>query len=270
MPQIQKNKFSLFSISAVGIFICQLWMPPAMAQVQTEVGTTYYRNAVDFNDGTMSEGLSYSAGIGGKVSSHYSLSFDTSYNQDLVDSAYSGLEDSTLTFSRKSLELSKDWNLSGNIKAIIPTSKRSSQIDNLKLGYRVGARVGLSPERLAGWALGFGVSIGQNIHQYETNANGSVLIAFVSSQSLSLSKELIERLNLSLNISNRYAISYQNNLRQSFEHTETLAYQLNDIFGLSVGHSNSGNVLKPDGFGSNFALFNENTSIFFMSISAGF
>lgn len=227
------------------------------------------RNMIDFQDGTMSEGMTYSFKGSLKVTTKSTLSFSTAYSQDLKDSANNTPEDSSLSLSRPITKVGSNWKLGGSISAILPTSKASSTRDNLIVGLRTGLNLSLNPEVAPGWSFLVGIGGGQNIHKYDTNINGSVLNKYSLSQTISAGKEL-GKFALSIEFINKNAWTYQGYMKQAFEHTEELGYQLSDSTNIALGHSNSGNALKPDGRGSNIALLNENSSLVYGSVTFGF
>ena len=123
---------------------------------------------------------------------------------------------------------------------------------------------------IAGLGIVGTASISRNFHQYETDINGKVLSQYSSTQSLALSYEWPVGVGVSATFIHRNGLTYQNNIRESFELTEELGYEITKVFSVAIGHSNSGNALKPNGVDSNIQIVDEDASIVYASGTVSF
>ncbi len=233
------------------------------------IASTYIQNLVDFQDGSLKRGMSHLGRIGLSMTPKYKILATTSYTQDLKNSEDNALEDSSLTIVRNPVDFSKSFVLGGSFSALLPTSKASSTRDNLILGARIGISLTLKPEIFPTWSFSAALSGGQNFHQYETNSAGSVLNKYALAQTFSGSKSF-GNTTLSIEFSNKNAWSYYGYMKQAFEHSQEISYSVNDHLSLSLGHTNAGNALRADGYGSNIALVNENSSMVYTTLMLGF
>lgn len=233
------------------------------------IASTYIQNLVDFQDGSLYRGMSHMGRIGLNMTPKYKILATTSYSQNLKNSEENTLEDSSFTLVRNPVDFSKSFVLGGSFSALLPTSKASSIRDNLLLGARIGISLTLKPEVLPTWSFSASLNGGQNFHQYETNSVGSVLNKYALAQTISASKS-ISKFTLSIDFSNKNAWSYFGYMKQAFEHSEEISYSANDHWSLTLGHTNAGNALRADGYGSNIALVNENSSMVYTTLALGF
>jgi hypothetical protein len=93
---------------------------------------------------------------------------------------------------------------------------------------------------------------------------------YSSSQTLALSYEWPVGISISATLVHRNALTYQSNIRESFEISEELGYEINKTFSVAVGHTNSGNALKANGVDSNIQLMDENSSMVYASGTMSF
>lgn len=197
---------------------------------------------------------------------HYKFDFAqfslmTEYNQDLKYSEASDISDLITSLSKK-FKLNDSQQLGFSATAMLPTSKASRMMNQLQLG--TGGKVSWS--HISGVSLS--VSLTRMFHQYETNINGRVLSKLSSKQAISYATEF-GKFGVSLFFAHINGLTYFDQLKESWEHGQEISYSFTDQTGISLGHYNTGSPYKPNGYDSNYSLFNEQTSSVYISLATG-
>lgn len=240
-------------------------------QFHIAASVTRSTNLIDFQDGSRSDSMDYQVSPSLKMSIG-TLSTSLSYSQDLKDesSTASDIGDIPLKFSFNRTKL--DWfetkqaSLGYSLTAVIPASKMSVKKDELKTAISGAVSFSVTPKDGEGFSYSAGLSVGQNIHAYEEDINGSVLNKYSSNQSIALGYA-ISNWSFDVSFANRTRLTYKNSTKSSFEISEEISYAINDNFGAAIGHSNSGASLKPNGTDTNIDLINENSSVVYASLN---
>ncbi|MDG0815596.1 hypothetical protein [Bdellovibrio svalbardensis] len=235
--------------------------------VQASRSTSLY----DFQDGTRKDGMDYAARFNMKLTKDYTLRLDGGYSQDLVDPQGDDFGDTSLGLLRAPVALGKLIMMGYKVGVVAPTSKASRTLQNMQGAVSGSVSVSINPERLIqGLSIVSGLSLRRNFHQYDTAMNGAVNTQYSSSQSISVGYDWASGVSISGEFIHKNGLTYQNNIKESFEHTEELGYSINDAFAVAVGHTNSGNALKANGVDSNVALIDENSSLVYGSLTVAF
>lgn len=189
------------------------------------------------------------------------LSVMTEYNQDLKYAEGSDISDLITSLSKRfKLTESQQLGLSGNL--ILPVSKASRIMNQMNFA----AGTGVSWIHQSG--VRASISLTRFIHQFETNINGRVLSKLSSKQSISYGTEF-GNFRLSLFFAHINGLTYFDQLKESWEHGQEVSYSLNDHTSFSMGHYNTGSPYKPNGYDSNYSLFNEQTSSVYIGLATG-
>jgi len=158
-----------------------------------------------------------------------------------------------------------------SLSAIAPTSKDSHVRQNMLGAASTGLTAMINPDRLlSGLNVVTVFSLARLVHQYDTATDGSVNTEYSTRQTLSLSYDWPSGFTLVGVFTHGNAMTYQNNIRESFEHYEEVEYQISKTFGVALGHSNAGSILKANGVDSNVALVDDNTSMVYASLTVVF
>ncbi len=206
------------------------------------------------------EQLSYSLGYSHQFN-FANISLSTDYNQDLKYTETSDLGDVITTLAKiVKLSDSQQLGFSGNL--ILPTSKASRIMNQLQLG----AGGGISWSHSSG--IGLSLSLTRLVHQFETNINGRVLSKLSSKQSISYGTGF-GNFGFSLFFSHINGLTYFDQLKESWEHGQEVSYSINEQTSISMGHYNTGSPYKPNGYDSNYSLFNEQTSSVYIGLATG-
>jgi hypothetical protein len=220
----------------------------------------------DFNDGSRRDGMDYMAMLNFKINEKYTLRAQGGYSQDLKYSEAADFSDISINISRSPSKMGKSILMGYRLGAGVPTSKDSHSRQSLLTSLTTGINLAIDPERLLpGLEISGSMGLGRNIHQYETALDGRVNTQSSAIQAVAVSYGLESGLSISGNFSYRSTWSYQGVMRNSFEMTQEIGYQINKNLALSIGHSNSGSALKPNGSEYNIEAFDDNNSIAYAS-----
>lgn len=223
-------------------------------------------NLYDFSDGSQRDGMDYMMRLNLQVNDKYTLRAQGGYSQDLNYPESNDISDIALNLIKNT----SDWGkyLLGGLRLGlgIPSSKDSHVRQNLYASVTTGMTVIVHPNYLVkGLEIAGILSLGQNFHQYETALDGKVNTQYSTSQALSLGYYFPSGLSISATLAQKNTWSYQNTIRHSFEISEELSYQFNSTLAASLGHSNSGSTLRPNGSDSNLQFFSDDNSIVYAS-----
>lgn len=225
----------------------------------------------DFQDGSRRDGMDYSMRLNYKISNLHAVRLQGGYSQDLNYPESDDFADSSLGFLRVPTPMGDSVSIGYTVSAVIPTSKESKKGQNLQTAVSGAINLAVNPDKLiTGLSINGALSVGRNFHEYETTLSGRVNNQYSSRQTLMISYGFLSSLSLSATFSHRNAWSYQNVMRDSFEFAQDFSYQVNPTWSVTLGHTNSGSTLKPNGFASNVELFNENNSIAYGSLTVIF
>ena len=227
----------------------------------------------DLKNGSRYDGMDYI--VGASIKTQYgNFSTKMSYSQDLNETSgeNSTINDANISYRPPGFELDQKfldflirWN--SNVSMIVPLSKKSTTTDQLQTGIFVSTGLDFSTapaknikDSPSAWSFGISASLGQNFHQYDTGTGGGILNKNSFSQSAYLGYEISD-FAFSGSISNCFRYPYRGEVRQSFVASESVNYKISSMWSVSLTHSNSGNVFKPNGSDSNVAFVDEDNSI---------
>ncbi len=249
------------------------------ANFSTEILITRNTSLYDHNDGTRKDGMDYLA-VPTLTTSIGLFKAKIAYSQNLIDSEDidSGLADIPLIYSF----ITNKWmwstpyilTLTPFTSVVIPASKRSIKKDQLQTAFSVGVSFGIQPDGISPlregvWSLAIGLTAGRYAHAYDTDIQGAVLNRYSSNQTLNLGYTY-KQISFSVEYINKLRWTYQENLKNSFEHSEELGYALNDQCSLVMGHTNGGSALRANAADSNLDLINENDSLIYLGTGFSF
>lgn len=189
-----------------------------------------------------------------------------SFSDDLRDPGNSDMGDIPVATAFKGWEF-KRFKLSPSVTAVIPASKESKLNTNLQTAISGKLSGSIQPQLLIpGLSLSASLSAGRNFHRYDTALDGKVLNQYSSKQGLSVGYE-IGIFSFGIDFTHINSVSYQGNLKESFEHSEEASVSFGDHFGFSLGHTNGGSVFKENGYSSNYQFINEEDSLVYAKVS---
>ncbi|WP_374029170.1 hypothetical protein [Bdellovibrio bacteriovorus] len=228
-------------------------------------------NLYDFNDGTRRDGMDYSTRLNVKLGKNYSLRFQGGYSQDLKEPEYDDFSDISTTLQRSPFDLTKSLMMNYRVAATVPVSKDSRIRTNLITSLSTGVTFIINPDRLiSGLDITGGLSVARSFHRYETALNGPVNTQYSSNQSFSVSYSFNSGVYVSADFLHRNTWSYQDVMRDSFDISQEIGYEINPTFTVAAGHSNSGSTLRPNGQDSAVDIVDENNSVVYGSLTVVF
>lgn len=241
-------------------------------KISGAVSLSHSRSLVDYEDGTSSQSGSAAISISGRLSDNWSISGQTSLEQDMKDSESigNGMTDTSISVSRKSVQISDSLRAGYSFSTLVPTSKYSSKYQNLEGTFGATFKMGFNEGVLIeGLDINLGIGATRLFHRYDTDVAGTVLNQYSVRESVSTSYNY-KKLSFSLDVNHRHAWTYQENVKQAYEISQEIAYSVSPNWGIALGHTNSEAWLKPNGQDSNFKLINDNNSIIYVSTSVMF
>lgn len=114
---------------------------------------------------------------------------------------------------------------------------------------------------LGGSSLRYMVSVERNIHGYTQAADGSYNLRDDLGQNLDFAVPLGRKFLIDMNFGYVVAQTYLDDLRTRFSAEVDLIWMVNRRWSVSIGTSNEGDALKPNGVDSNVALFDNTSSV---------
>jgi hypothetical protein len=240
--------------------------------ITATVNVSYSQSFVDRVDGNLKSSRTILAIISTKINDQWSLATRTALSQDLRDSESleDGFSDLLFIAGKKPSELN-DW-LMGNqsFTVVAPVSEYSTRVQNSQGSLQAGYTFSLAPKVLIkGASLSLNLNASRNFHQFETDKTGAILNQYGLREILSASYS-IQKWTLSTDFIFRHGWNYEGSVGQSFEHSQEAAYAVSPMWTVTLGHTNSGSWLAPNGQDSNFKLINENDSEIYVSTSVVF
>jgi hypothetical protein len=113
----------------------------------------------------------------------------------------------------------------------------------------------------------------RNIHDFTTNEAGKTNNQYALTQSGVIGWSFTESLDVKLNLSHYDTITYLNERKDYYSHSQEIAYGINKNFEVTLGHSLGAPYMpvnKPSGEGSNFVLTDEEQSSVYLGLGAQF
>lgn len=235
------------------------------------VNSSYSTNLVDHQDGSRGDYVDYMARFNLKLTNNYSLRVQGGYGQDLKYPENDDFTNTSVTLQRSPFALGKRLLTNWRVGAVAPTSKDAYKRQNMITALSTGGNLIVNPDYLIpGLELVGSLSLTRNFHQYETAINGTVNTQYSSSQGLSVSYSFNSGVSLSASFTHMNTWSYQNVMRDSFDFSQEIAYEINPTFSVAAGHTNSGSTLRANGTDSNVQIYDENNSIIYGSLTVVF
>lgn len=225
----------------------------------------------DFQDGTRRDGMDYMGRVSYRISEKYSTRAQIGYSQDLVDYENDDFSNLSFNFSRAPVSVGKYLKGGYLLGLGLPTSRDASKFQSLQASLSGGVSGAINPDLLVtGFSISGSAVFVRNFHQYATRADGPVNTEYAANQSLSFAYNFSSGVYISASFAYVSVFSYQNVMRNSFEISQDIGYQVHDHLSLSVGHTNGGSALKANGTDSNIQIMNENDSIVYASATVLF
>lgn len=235
------------------------------------INTSRSTNLINHNDGKSGDFLDHAARVNYKISHNFSLRADSGYSQNLKNSESDDFTNTTFTLVRRPFAMGKSFLLNYQTSLVAPTSKAAHKAQSLLTAIGIGSNLIINPDLLiSGLEITGGLKFNRNFHKYETAISGPVNTQHSSTQNLSFAYSFTSGIALSASFTHMNTWSYNNVMRDYFDFTQEISYEINRTLTIAAGHTNSGATLKSNGTDSNIALLDENASLVYGSLTLVF
>jgi hypothetical protein len=228
------------------------------------VSMNYSQSMIDHQDGGKQSSSGGLLSAGGRVFPGWALIGRLGLQQDLKDgeNKTNGVTDLGIVLRNRQRELTNWLDGQWSLTASYPLSEKSTKVQEFKGALGTRYQFSLSDEILAP-VFKFSVTLGgsRSFHQYESDKSGKTLTQYSFREGFDTGYSY-RRWSFDVLFNHVHQINYQNNVSQTFEHTEEIGYMiLPRTWKIAAGHTNSGSWLKANETDSNLELFNENDSM---------
>lgn len=244
------------------------------AQFSMGVSAARLVQASTQEDGKRSEGMGYSISPSLKLGS-ISASLLIGYSQDLKDSTESDWDDSELKLGLYSTDAFEIWKFKAGLKGIIPLSKASREVRELKTSITPTFSLSLDSKKVGveNTSLTFITSLSRNFHNATTDAvKGDPLTQYswqkgiVGGYSIPLKMPLSFELTF-VHLSN---FSYENVVRESFVHEQAAELGITKDFSFKLAHFNKAPMYKAPTYTYNLKFLDKSSSYYYAEVSYKF
>lgn len=242
---------------------------PAPQAFHASLNAQRSRSMVDFRDGSLKESNDFQMIASLSLSPKWTTALTATYSQDTKDPEGSDLEDVIVSVAHAPWSLTNSLNFSTALVGLVPASKASS-VQTFRGAGGVSFGLSLKPAVMpTGLTLSVGASVVRLSHEYETSIGGKMNNAWSSRQNL-LTSYTYKKATAAVVFYHTNAWSYQNTMKEAYQHAEELSYAITENFSMSLGHTLAGPALKPNGIDSNVALMDENKSIVYAGMTVSY
>lgn len=193
-----------------------------------------------------------------EISKRFTLTGKVGVDKQEVGPKDTLISDSTLGLNIKGYKFNQNFSMLHILSGLIPTSKKSQEVDHLQSAVSLGNRLVLD-SRYGKFSYTLGMR--RNFHEFVLNVDDSPNLEYILSHRILMDVPLIGDFSLSGDFIYRNAWTYRNFERQSFSFAVDLGYAVTETFSVYVGTTNEGSALKANGKDSNLDLYNENSSV---------
>ena len=213
--------------------------------------------------------MDYTLRVQANLGDSYNVKLTAIYIEDINAKENNDFKDTNIAFARKPTPVGNYLGIVPMLGVAIPTSK-ASKAQELEYAGKAGL-VGLIgiDKAIPGTSAVLALIGQKNIHKYETSTTGNVNQSYLFVQNLTLGYGYKD-VSLTLDFVHVNMWSYQDVMRDVFQMTQELGWQINETFAVAVGHTNGGSTLKADGISSNVQIIDENASMVYASTTISF
>lgn len=237
--------------------------------LDVSIGFSSSLHNADDPDQSMSGELAFSPSV--KVTNDYSFALSAKIDQDFKGFTETKFSDTEFSLRRAAWAINDHLGFTPGISWLAPTSTKSREMDSLYGSFRFNPRLKFtfvpSGIPLEGQ---YTFSYIKNFHEYKTTAGGGSNLDYAFRHRLQPSIPLGEKFALNFDFLRTSGWTYNGNPKNTFDIGEEFSFQATDQVALAVGHSNGGNAYKVNGVDPNVALFDEQSSSVYGSMSVTF
>lgn len=213
-------------------------------------------------DGSRSQSLSHEF-VPSMSYGEYNAFAYMGYNQDLVATNENGWSDLILGAGKKAWTLSEYLKLGPSITLVQPLTNRSRNEIGLLYAFSAALKLTLNTKTLGmdAFKLSYQGQISRANLQYDTNAKTGAPNRLHGYRSrINIGYDITDALSFSTQFDFNSNYSVNGIVSNTFSHSQTLGYTLNDHASLSFTHSNEGPYLKTGTYENNLKFFNDEDS----------
>ena len=235
--------------------------------------TTFVRTSLHENpqDPLATSSVSLFATSRYKLTDHLTFSLNAGLYQGINRERKTQMTNFRVTFSYGPLPLGSSIQVLPETTVVLPTNSMSryeySYLGALVLGCRISSNFSLFGKTMS---LYYIPRLSRLLHRYTRAGNGSPNLQYKLGHTLALSVPLVERLSLNLNGGWTSAISYQDQIIEIFNLTQSLVYTWSKKIFIGLGHTNEASPFEHNGRDNNISFYDWRTSTVFSKISVNF
>jgi hypothetical protein len=265
------SKF-LHNLLLVSGLMGSLVVSAAQARLSTTVSLDSEANIRRPDEEDFSASSSLGLGLNYKLSSAFSLGAQLGANKDLVDEQKIQMTDTQIQASAKGPSLGAGIASSLGASLNLPTSTDSRERDNLRASLSLRPKVSRSLDFVSMPESQISLRLGLTAfnHRYTTTTYGRSNAAFSTSMGVDLLFTLGAGFTLALGGAYANSWTYEQNLVQAFNSSQSLDYEISSQLSASLSHRNGGSLMRADGVTSNIDLFSARSSFVGVGVSATF
>lgn len=236
------------------------------------LGAEYGWQAQQQPDGTRGQSMTYN--IAPTMSyGDYTLKSDQYFEQDLIDSNASQSEawtDPNLILSKKSVPLGQYFKFGPSATVVFPMKDSSRNAVGALYTVSGAATISVNTKALNmdAWSFGYQISATRYFTQFETRADNGNPNAFSRLRNrLTFGYQIMDKLSFFnlFDFNSNYSVNGV--VTNSFFSLQSIGYDLTDSLNISVGHANSGSVLKAKTYENNLKMYDEKGSFYSLGLS---
>ncbi len=195
------------------------------------------------------------------VIGEYTLLGVFDYIENVKNPGASEWADSSVFLSKKAWELGRVITLSPHALLILPLSKASREVVQMKYGLSAGFTLGLNTKNLGAEKLGLNYVLRYTkyTNEFDTKTNNEPVNDHQIRQRINLSYSFTEKFSFRTRFEYNSNYSAQNVVKNGYVHFEIFNYQFTENFSANIGHSAGGSVytIRDSDAGSSAYLEND-------------
>lgn len=229
----------------------------------------YSMQAKQQPDGSRSQSMSHDF-VPNMSYSDYSGFIYYGYSQDLVDTDKNGWSPLVTGAGYKGWEITNLIKMKPSVTFVFPMSDSDRYDKGLLYGFSGALKFSLNTKKLGMDAFRFSYEgqLSRNNLEFDTNAKtGSPNKLYGYRNRFDFGYDITDSWSLSARFDFSANYSVNGVVNNTFEHSQTIGYGINDHASLSLSHSNSGPYLKAESYENNLKFFNDEDSTLSMGLS---
>ncbi len=185
-------------------------------------------------------------------------------SKDLRNEERTTFQNSTLAIFNTPISFTPVFKYRAKLGALLPTNEESREIHSFRGGINLSNRFFILPTSLPELSMFYQINVAKNFHRFQTTGLGE------SNQSYSIAHAYFANYeigNFYFSVTPRFTQrwTYQGTPSTLFSNTEEVGMNVRADFSLALGHTNADNLFQANGRDSNFSVFDQDTSNYYIS-----